>query len=491
MDSTLQNNDFVSEKSSLNHNPNEETKEKSVKIQNEVSSNESELTKTLMDFDIDSLPKTPHTYSKMQRQNMVDVNSHTSTDPLILEDKKITHQKNSIMNLTHHTAKKHKKINTPSPATPDNDNISIKIKEMTEKRDNAEKILEKYENELYRLRNRKEKVAVGSQDKITNFFNLAPPMNIKVGPVPVNPHVEQNTGGPFFVRSESLFFTYANFEGRKEDLLDFLKTIQDPKIVIVGLEFHQSGKHHCHAVTVYDKPKIFYSNDAFTFNGRTPHIEVPNNLENVVNYCKKGLDFSEYHRTKPSKQNVKIKSAEELYERVINGESPALLIKNNPKFLLNYIKIKQNINCLKLDLELQSGMIFKRKCVWIAGRTGIGKSYYVRTTCPPNELYSKSPTIWWDAYTCQKTVLLDDFSDDQLGYELKIWADQYLFTAQVKYGTVIPIYTTFFVTSQKFPYQIFKDKDDIQAINRRFEFKTINSMHELVDMDMDKVLGKY
>ena len=44
---------------------------------------------------------------------------------------------------------------------------------------------------------------------------------------------------------------------------------------------------------------------------------------------------------------------------------------------------------------------------WIVGAPGLGKSRTVRARWP--NLFNKPCNKWWDGYTHQETVLIDDF----------------------------------------------------------------------------------
>ena len=62
--------------------------------------------------------------------------------------------------------------------------------------------------------------------------------------------------------------------------------------------------------------------------------------------------------------------------------------------------------------------------------TGIGKSYAVRSVYP--NLYVKSSNKWWDGYTNQDVVLVDDLDSDVLKHYIKIWADPHIVTGKLK-----------------------------------------------------------
>lgn len=80
------------------------------------------------------------------------------------------------------------------------------------------------------------------------------------------------------------------------------------------------------------------------------------------------------------------------------------------------------------------------------GEPGTGKTTFARTEYP-GSLYIKPQSKWWDGYSGQKTVVLDDLDSDCLGHYLKIWGDKWAATGEVKGGTVPLKYDRFIVTS--------------------------------------------
>lgn len=74
---------------------------------------------------------------------------------------------------------------------------------------------------------------------------------------------------------------------------------------------------------------------------------------------------------------------------------------------------------------------------WLWGEPGTGKTTFARTEYgPPNEVFIKSQSKWWDGYTGQSVVVLDDLDSDCLTHYLKIWADKWACTGEIKGGTV-------------------------------------------------------
>ena len=85
---------------------------------------------------------------------------------------------------------------------------------------------------------------------------------------------------------------------------------------------------------------------------------------------------------------------------------------------------------------------------------------------------------WWDGYSNEDVVVLDDFDPNHgkyLGYYLKIWADHYVFNAEVKGGMLRIRPKVLIVTSQYRLEACFEEPETVSAISRRFQTKEIGS----------------
>ena len=121
----------------------------------------------------------------------------------------------------------------------------------------------------------------------------------------------------------------------------------------------------------------------------------------------------------------------------------------------------------------------QRKNLWIYGVAGVGKSFAARQGVDQWKVFNKPYNKWWGGWNRLRhdRVIIEDWPSQENGGEmllqhLKIWADRYPFTGEVKGGQVMiaPGDFQLIITSNFKPEQCFRRHEDILAIRRRFTF---------------------
>ena len=175
----------------------------------------------------------------------------------------------------------------------------------------------------------------------------------------------------------------------------------------------------------------------------------------------------------PKPKAKPIKSTVQFNQECVN-EGAEALVADGRLHLRDYMKVKQAVSLYKLTTEPVADLN-KLDNLWIWGKSGVGKSSLARQLFP--DLFNKPLNKWWDGYSCQETVLLDDMDPNHkvLSHHLKKWADHYAFVGEVKGGHTNVRPRRIVVTSQYPIEKVFPDDPETQAaIRRRFRVHHLN-----------------
>lgn len=135
------------------------------------------------------------------------------------------------------------------------------------------------------------------------------------------------------------------------------------------------------------------------------------------------------------------------------------------------IQITQFRNLRYVFADNNDAKDLDRPCgYWIWGPSGVGKSTMARNFGPA---FDKDCNKWWCGYRNEPVAILDDLGPAEakgMDRWLKIWADKFAFSPEIKghhLGKIRP--THFVVTSQYSIETLFADPETRNALLRRFE----------------------
>lgn len=266
-------------------------------------------------------------------------------------------------------------------------------------------------------------------------------------------------------RSKNYVFTINNYQNT--ELVDTI----DCKYIVYGKEVGDSGTPHLQGFIVFNREKSHSAaKKALPGAWLEPSKGTP---AQAIQYCKKDGEFTE-RGVPPLTQ--KEKGAK-------NADRWALARKHAREGNFDeiddqiYLTHMGNIKKIRMEsLRATALQDTQEKMLWYWGSSGTGKSRKAREDHP--EAYLKMCNKWWDDYSNEETVIIEDFDEDHrvLVHHLKIWADRYPFPAEIKGGKINIRPKLLIVTSNYHPSDIWEKQTDLEPIMRRFkciEFKKL------------------
>lgn len=279
----------------------------------------------------------------------------------------------------------------------------------------------------------------------------------------------------FTLQGKHFFLTYPKCTLEKTEVRDLLADKVDCEYMIIAQELHKDGTPHIHVLLGSNKkirtklPTYF---DLGDFHG---NYQTARDSDKVYGYVTKAdIDPLYYGKYTGNKQSAVQKRA--IQNKLMLSKTVPELVDEGLIPISQYKQYKEAIAMYKMD-KVDVPDDIPKECIWIYGKPGSGKSRYIRDNFPKGT-YFKAQNKWWDGFNGQSVVLIDDFDMGGacIGHYLKIWADRYSFVAEVKGGTIMPVYEKFFITSNYLPRDIWCagepckwDSQMTAAIERRFK----------------------
>lgn len=235
---------------------------------------------------------------------------------------------------------------------------------------------------------------------------------------------------------------------------------------VVGKEVGDEGTPHLQGYLYFRTQRSFAS-----MKKKLPgfHLEIRRGThEQARDYCRKDGDFEEAGE-EPEKCG-----GDKLSERIAKNQLLRSItireaVDTGAIGILDVKRLKTARDILANENERKNAE--DTRGVWIYGEPGAGKTHKARSQYGES-FYVKAQNKWFDGYQGEKTIVLDDLDRQGacLGHYLKIWADKWACSGEVKGGTVPLVHENFVVTSNYHPDELWtEDNQMLLAIKRRFK----------------------
>jgi len=189
-------------------------------------------------------------------------------------------------------------------------------------------------------------------------------------------------------------------------------------------------------------------------------------------YCSKDdkvcISTGEYQEKTPGRRT----DLEAVAKLAQDGKSLAEIAKEAPTAVLQYPAGLARLCALN---ERPRDRSIPKRCICLWGPTGTGKTRRVWDRCDALEvvpyLWENGMPTWWDGYSGQKHVIMDEFrSQLPMSYVLRLM-DRYAMRVQYKGGSCQFVADYLYFTSSKHPRDWYSDSDQdkIDQLLRRFD----------------------
>lgn len=252
-----------------------------------------------------------------------------------------------------------------------------------------------------------------------------------------------------------------------------IKSVKDKcKYIVIGKETAPTtGTPHLHVFIIYPKNVRTATARAMWPTRIADFTYARKDSVTCRNYCIKGGDFWEHGETPVDKGEGEKERWEQAREAAKNGDWEAIPADIFIRYIGNLKKIYTEAQPIPEPVQ-------QLDFHWFYGPTGTGKSLTARRENP--DYYLKGINRWWDGYTGQECVIIEEWSplepglEKLMGHYLKQWADHHPFQAETKGGMKMIRPPKIIVTSNYSLEDCFHDPNLLDPLKRRFKIHHFN-----------------
>lgn len=164
---------------------------------------------------------------------------------------------------------------------------------------------------------------------------------------------------------------------------------------------------------------------------------------------------------------------EKLRNEIVSGKKVDDLIMEDPYVYHMYGRTLTKLEDLQMRKKFRTEMT---KGIWYWGKTGVGKSHKAFEGFSPDTHYDVplNDGGWWDGYTQQDTVIINEFRGEIKFPELLKMVDKWNYSVKRRNREPMPfISKTVIITSACPPEEIYRhsltENDKLEQFSRRFE----------------------
>lgn len=299
--------------------------------------------------------------------------------------------------------------------------------------------------------------------------------------------VRADVDGPINPRGTRWTFTVNNYDDNACDALKTLFNDIECAYWIIGKEIAPTtGTKHLQG---YFRTQTRVYRNTLTSRFHFSYLVLANGSEwDNRKYCSKDGDYEESNirncKGKPAGVSADercremIKDISELSETEFEAKWPREAFYHATK--IKQWRLNHSAQKPAWDGDL------RQKNIWLWGDPGVGKSRWAEAQVGITLVYKKPWNKWWDGFLPggHRCVIIEDVPRDAaaLTYHMKIWADRYPYTGEIKGGSIQINPGDFFliVTSNYSIEECLPGAEiDVEAMKRRFQEVHVTSREDI------------
>lgn len=262
--------------------------------------------------------------------------------------------------------------------------------------------------------------------------------------------------------ARNLVFTLNNYTQQEYDAILRWKC----SYLVVGKEIGQEGTPHLQGYVEWGRSVRFTT--LKKLNERIHWEKRMGTAKQASDYCKKDKDFVEVGEMSNQGERSDLN---EVKESILQGTKVDDIVLSNPNLYHQYGRTLNKIEDLAMRKKYRTTMT---QGIWYHGPTGVGKSHKAFEGFTPETHYVlPNDNGWWDGYTQQKYVIINDFRGHIPYNELLQMVDKFPFSVKRRNREPMPFTSEYvIITSSLRPQTIYHNRnseDNIAQLHRRFQ----------------------
>lgn len=239
-------------------------------------------------------------------------------------------------------------------------------------------------------------------------------------------------------------------------------------------EIGETGNHHFQMHMYFKTMKSALQVKGY-FDPDQPHVELTRNVPASISYAdgtypidKKGGQYvsGPYVFGEPPSQG-KRSDLISVKRKLDDGEP---MSKIADEHFGSFIRYHKSFREYKIVKKLETHRITKTQTYVMYGPPGVGKSYLANHWNNSTDIYTKDRTKWWDGYTDQKIVTVDDMDGSIFDWKTFLaLMDEYPLRVETKGSTTPFVAESLIFTSNVRPdhWYHFNERMQFKAFTRR------------------------